>query len=84
MLEPARTRPRTLPPLPPGEEDEFQAELTKAIDFAEARLKKAPKDIDARQDVGAAYALQASYVTSVKASTTAAYGPAKKAFEACK
>ncbi len=77
------TRQRASSPKPPPElVAEFRAELTKAIDLAEARLKLQPRDLQARFDVGTAYALQASYTASVDGSMTAAFKSARRAYDA--
>ena len=61
---------------------EFKTELAKAIELAEARLKQNPRDLQARFDVGSVYALQASYAASVEGSMTAAFGSARRAYDA--
>jgi hypothetical protein len=38
----------------------FKKELGRAIDLAEARVQRDPRSLQARFDVGTAYALQAS------------------------
>ena len=54
----------------------------RAIELAEARLKQQPRDLQARFDVGAAYALQASYTASVEGSMTSAFRSARRAYDA--
>jgi tetratricopeptide (TPR) repeat protein len=71
-----------LPKPPPEVEAEFKKELALAMSLSEARLKKNSKDVDARYDAGAAYALQASYTASVDGSLMAAFGSAKRAYNA--
>lgn len=73
--------PSTIKP-PPELESEFRVELQKSIDLAEARIKRSPNDIEARHDVGEAYAVQASYLGSVDGSVIAAFRAAKRAFDA--
>lgn len=73
--------PSTVKP-PPELQSEFRVELQKTIDLAEARVKRAPNDIEARHDVGEAYAVQASYLGSVDGSVVAAFRAAKRAFDA--
>ena len=75
-------RQRTAPKLPPEDVAEFKAELAKTIELAEARLAEQPKNLQARFDVGAAYALQASYTASVEGSMTAAFRSARRAYDA--
>jgi tetratricopeptide (TPR) repeat protein len=72
----------TLPKPPADLDAEFKRELALAISIAEARLKRAPRDLQARYDVGAAYALQASYSASVEGSLTSAFRSAKRAYDA--
>jgi len=70
-------------PKPPAELDaEFRQAIGKAIELAEARLKRAPNDIEARFDAGSAYGVQASYMASVEGSVGAAFRHAKRAFDA--
>jgi tetratricopeptide (TPR) repeat protein len=77
------TRQRASSPKPPPElVAEFKTELSKAIELAEARLKQQPRDLQARYDVGSAYALQASYTASVEGSMTAAFRSARRAYDA--
>src|SRR5579871_6503145 len=72
---------KSIPPVPVALDVEFQVELRRATDLAEARLKRDPSNLDAQQDVAAVSALQASYATSIKGSLMSAYGPAKRAFQ---
>jgi tetratricopeptide (TPR) repeat protein len=71
----------TLPKPPPGLTDEFHKELNTSIQLAQTRLDKSPKDIDAKYDLGSAYALEASYSAAVDGSTFAAFKSAKKAYD---
>lgn len=77
----ARQRASALKP-PPELVAEFKAELARAIELAESRLTQHPQDLQARFDVGATYALQASYTASVEGSMTAAFGSARRAYDA--
>jgi tetratricopeptide (TPR) repeat protein len=61
---------------------EFKTELARAIELAEGRLKQNPRDLQARFEVGSVYALQASYTASVEGSMTAAFGSARRAYDA--
>jgi tetratricopeptide (TPR) repeat protein len=70
------------PPPPPAADAEFKRELARAIELAEAALKKRPHDIDARFDAGSAYALQASYTASIEGSLTSAFRSARRAYDA--
>ena len=70
-------------PKPPADLDAaFKRELAKAIDLAEARVRRDPRDVQARYDAGTAYALQASYTASVEGSLMSAFRMAKRAFDA--
>ncbi len=74
--------PVTLPKPPPDLVSEFTAELDRAIAIADRRLDANAKDLDARYDSGAAYALRASYQASVENRLWAAFRSAKHAFDA--
>lgn len=70
-------------PKPPADLDaEFKRELALAIELAEARVQRQPRDLQARFEAGAAYALQASYAASVEGRVTAAFGSARRAYDA--
>jgi predicted Zn-dependent protease len=69
-------------PKPPPELDaEFRRELQTAIQLATARSGAAPRDNDARYDLGAAWGLQASYTASVEGSLASAFMAARRAFD---
>lgn len=72
----------TRPAVPPELEREFEAALDRAIELADARLDRNRHDLEARYDVGAAYAIQASFRASRDGSPTAAFGAARRAFNA--
>jgi len=79
----AITKSNVAMPKPPADLDaEFKRELARAIELAEARVKDQPKSLQARFELGAAYALQASYAASVEGSMTAAFGSARRAYDA--
>jgi hypothetical protein len=71
----------SLPKPPPELLAAFRRELAQSIALSEARLKRDSADIEARHDVGAAYALQASYQASVEGSVVAAFRSAKRAYD---
>jgi tetratricopeptide (TPR) repeat protein len=73
--------PRTLPKPPAALDAEFRQAITRAIDLAAERVRSQPDDVEARFDLGTAYALQASYLASVDGSMTAAFGSARRAFD---
>jgi tetratricopeptide (TPR) repeat protein len=69
-------------PKPPADLDaEFKRTLGRAIDLAAIQLKRNPRDVGAMHDLGAAYALDASYMASVNGRVMAAFGPARRAFD---
>jgi tetratricopeptide (TPR) repeat protein len=72
----------TLPKPPPDLDAEFKRELARALEIAETRLKAQPRDLQARFEMGSAYALQASYSASVEGSMTAAFSSARRAYDA--
>jgi len=69
-------------PKPPSDlEAEFKRELAQAIDLAEARVRRDPKDLQARYDTGTAYALQATYAATVEGSVMSGMRLAKRAYD---
>jgi hypothetical protein len=70
-----------LPKPPPDLDAEFKRELGKAIELAETRVKRDPKDLQARYDAGTAYALQASYTATVEGSVMTGMRLAKRAYD---
>lgn len=71
-----------LTPAPSGLDAECRAETQRAIDLAGAWTTRAPDDLDARFELGAAYALRASYVASVTGNMSSAFGSARHAYDA--
>jgi hypothetical protein len=67
---------------PPALEAEFRSALARAIELPSARLARNARDVQARYDLGAAYALHASYTVSVERSYMAAFRSAKRAYSA--
>jgi tetratricopeptide (TPR) repeat protein len=74
--------PKTLPKPPPAVEAEFKNTIARAIELAEARVDANPDDVQARFELGSAYALQASYLASVEGSMASAMMSARNAFNA--
>lgn len=69
-------------PKPPAEVDaEFKREVEQAIALAEARLVRAPEDVQVNFDVGAAHALKASYTASIEGKVGSAFSAARRAFD---
>lgn len=70
-------------PKPPADLDaEFKRELGRAIELADEKARREPKNVQARYDVGAAYALQASYIATVEGRVMGAMRLAKRAYDA--
>jgi hypothetical protein len=74
------TRASLALPKPPADLDaEFKRALTRAIDLADVQFRRNPRDVAAMHDLGAAYAIDASYMASVDGRVMAAFGPARRA-----
>lgn len=71
-----------LPKPPPALDAEFHQSLDKAIALATRRFTEQPRSLDAEDDLGSAYGLQASYSASVEGSVTAAFKSARRAYDA--
>jgi len=72
----------TRPPIPPELEQEFEREVGTAIELAQADLREHRDSIDALYDLGAAYAIQASFNASIRGSLASAFGAARRAYRA--
>jgi len=66
---------------PPALDAEFRAHVTRAIQLAEARVRADPSDPQARFDLGAAVALQASHIATVQGRMIAGVKAARRAFD---
>jgi tetratricopeptide (TPR) repeat protein len=73
---------KNLPKPPPDQDARFRHSIEKAIELAEAALRRDSRDVQARYDAGTAYGLLASYTASVEGSMTAAFRTARRAFDA--
>lgn len=71
-----------LPPPPEEQTTRFRTHVDRAITIAEAQVRRSPGDIDARYDLGMALGLQASWLATVEGRVTAAFGSARRAFDA--
>jgi tetratricopeptide (TPR) repeat protein len=70
-------------PKPPADRDKaFKQAIERALALAEARRKRAPDDLEALHDIGAAHALMASYTASIEGGIRSAFGAARRAFDA--
>jgi len=72
----------TRPPVPVAVEREFDESVTRAIELAQADIRQNPDSISARFDLGAAYAIQASFNASIRGSLASAFGAARRAYKA--
>lgn len=61
--------------------NEFHAEVSTAIDLANRTVVAKPKDAQAHYDLGAAVALQASYIASVEGRLLAGFRAASRAYD---
>jgi tetratricopeptide (TPR) repeat protein len=67
---------------PPLELDaEFRKHVRIAIDLARARVRAAPRDAQARYDLGAALGLEASYIATVEGRLLAGFRAARACFD---
>jgi tetratricopeptide (TPR) repeat protein len=70
-----------LPKPPPDLDAQFKQAMAKSIELAEAAVRRNPQDLAAKNDLGRAYALQASYVAAVENSTVGAFKAAVRAYD---
>ena len=70
-----------LPP-PPDEAQRFARHMTRALQLAEAELKRNPRDPNAHFRVGAAVGTQASYGATVEGKVLASFRAARRAYDA--
>jgi len=67
---------------PPADLDaEFRKHVARAIQIAEARSTAAPRDPQARYDLGAAVGLQASHIATVQGKMFAGFKAARRAYD---
>jgi hypothetical protein len=66
---------------PPALDAEFRKHVRIAIDLARARVRTAPRDPQARYDLGAALGLQASYIATVEGRLLAGFRAARACFD---
>lgn len=71
-----------LPPPPAGRAAEFTTHISRAIALAEAHIRRAPNDVDARYDLGVAHGLRASWIATIEGKVASAFGSARRAFDA--
>lgn len=71
-----------LPPPPPERAQLFRLHVNRAIALADARLTRAPNDVEARYDLGVAHGLLASYIGTVDGKISSAFGSARRAYDA--
>jgi tetratricopeptide (TPR) repeat protein len=66
---------------PPELDAEFRKEVQRAIELAQRRVALAPKDAQARYDLGAAVCLQASYTATVEGRMLAGFRAASRCYD---
>ena len=67
---------------PPADLDaEFRRAVARAIELSEKRVAAAPKDSQARFDLGAAVGLQATYIASVEGKMMAGFKAARRSYD---
>lgn len=66
---------------PPELDQRFRSAVERAITLSEARLRRAPADLNAHYDLGAAVGLRTLYVATVEGGTIAAIRAARRAFD---
>ena len=66
---------------PPDLDAEFRQHVARAIQLAEARAAAAPRDAQARYDLGAAIGLQASHIATVQGKMFAGFKAARRAYD---
>ena len=66
---------------PPALDAEFKQHVRIAIDLARARVRDAPRDPQARYDLGAALGLEASYIATVEGKLLAGFKAARACFD---
>jgi tetratricopeptide (TPR) repeat protein len=71
-----------LPPPPVERAQLFRLHVNRAIALADARLQRAPDDVEARYDLGVAHGLLASYIGTVDGKIASAFGSARLAYDA--
>jgi tetratricopeptide (TPR) repeat protein len=68
-------------PPPPGRDAEFRRHAARARELAEARLARAPRDVQAQYDLGVALGLEASYMATVEGRMLAGLRAARRSFD---
>lgn len=70
-----------LPKPPPETDQEFRRLIGRAKDLAEQRVRAAPRDAQARYDLGAALGIEASYIATVDGKLLAGFKAARRAYD---
>lgn len=71
-----------MPPAPSARASLFRQHVDRAIALADARLRRDPKDLESRYDLGVAHGLLASYIGTVEGKVASAFGSARRAYDA--
>ena len=66
---------------PPGLDEEFQRHVRLAVDLSRERVRRTPRDPQARYDLGAALGLEASYIATVEGRMLAGFRAARRCFD---
>lgn len=66
---------------PPALDAEFRRHVQIAIDLARERVRRSPRDAQARYDLGAALGLEASYIATVEGRLLAGFKAARRCFD---
>jgi tetratricopeptide (TPR) repeat protein len=66
---------------PPDLDAAFRKHARRAVELAEARVRRAPRDAQARYDLGAALGLEASYIATVEGRLLAGFKAARRCFD---
>jgi tetratricopeptide (TPR) repeat protein len=69
------------PAVPRAEADAFHAEIDRAVALSEAAVRLAPGSADAHFQLGAVYAVVASYAATVEGRVSGALGPGRRAYQ---
>lgn len=66
---------------PPELEARFRTHARRAVELAEARVRRSPKDAQSHYDLGAALGLEASYIATVEGRLLAGFRAARRCFD---
>lgn len=81
-LGPANRPNVSVPRPPPALADMFRSNASQALELCESRLSRAPRDVDALYELGAAVGLLTVYDASVEGQLLSAFNAARRAYNA--